>query len=580
MRLGVSENVFSHLHSNCDEAMAANVEREPDLAMNIEDSGNEESVDGFEGRCSDDSDSDVDRVGLEDDGGGPGPGGTDDEEEEARWTADLSDFHVPDFQAATGITFSLPANPNPLDYFVEFISDDLWDFIVEETNRNARQKLFDLPQRLAKFVPVTPAEMKAYVGINVIMGINVLPNLALYWSSDDFFANQGIKKVMPKNRFQEISCYLHFNDSTSEPACGTPGFDRLYKIRPILNSVLKKCQSNFKPTKNLSIHEGVIGYKESKVPFRQDMPAKPNKSGIKVWMATDSSNGYVLNFHVYLGKENDVRRHIYGLGYEVVTKLVRPFMNRNHHVFFDNFFTTTKLLEHLEVNATFACGKVRCNRKDLPACAKDKLQAGEKLVRQKDHVVFTKWQHKQEVSVMSTIVSPSADDVEVNQVVKPVVIDLYNKSMGGVAHGDQLCEYSVGRCCYKWYRRIFWFLIDISICNAFVLCNYRRLGEGQCKLRQLDFRSSLGKQLIGGFSTTVSVAQSSKRRKIETFALEQGNSSKHFIDKIEGRKRQCVQCKREGAKTPKGRPIETSFECVQCSVALCKEVCFNEYHMV
>ena len=108
------------------------------------------------------------------------------------------------------------------------------------------------------------------------MGINELPNLALYWSSDDFFGNQGIKKVMPKNRFQEISCYLHFNDSSTEPARGTPGFDHLYKIRPIFNSVLAKCQSNFQPTKNLSVDEGMIGYRR-RVSFRQYMPAKPNK---------------------------------------------------------------------------------------------------------------------------------------------------------------------------------------------------------------------------------------------------------------------------------------------------------------
>ena len=150
--------------------------------------------------------------------------------------------------------------------------------------------------------------------------------------------------------------------------------------------------------------------------------------------------------------------------------------------------------------------------------------------------------------------------------------------MGSV---DQLHRYySVARSCYKCYMHIFWFLIDVSICNAFVLCNYHRLGQGQCRLKQLDFRLSLAKQLIGGFSSTVSAAQSAKRRKIETYALEQGNSGKHFIDKIRGRKRQCVQCKREGAKTPRGRPIETSFECVQCSVALCKEICFNDYHML
>ena len=566
--------------------MADDTERERDIAAIFEDSGDEGSFDGFEGRHSDsDSDSDVDRVGLEDDDGGPAPGfNTDDEEEEARWTDHLSDFQVPPFQAPTGITFNLPELPNPLDFFVEFVGDDLWDFIVEETNRYARQKLANSPERLANFISVTREELKAFIGIHIIMGINLLPSLALYWSSDDFFCNHGIKNVMSRNRFQEISCYLHFNDSSREPARGTPGFDRLFKIRPIFNSVLGKCQSNFLPTKNLSVDEGMIGYR-GRVSFRQYMPAKPNKYGIKVWMAADASNGYVLNFDVYLGKELDGRPRIYGLGYDVVHKLIRPFMNRNHHVFFDNFFTTTKLLEHLETNDTYACGTVRCNRKDLPPCAKNKLRVGEKVVRQKGHVVFTKWHDKRDVSVMATIVSPLVDDVAVDrndrQIPKPSVIDMYNKAMGGVDRADQLREYySVGRSSYKWYRYIFWYLIDISICNAFILCNYHRLEQGMGKVSQLKFRSILAKQLIGGFSSSVSAAQSSKRRKIEAFSLEEGNAGKHFIDKIKGRKRECVQCKRVGTKTPKGRPVETSFECVQCGVALCKVVCFCDYHVL
>ena len=183
------------------------------------------------------------------------------------------------------------------------------------------------------------------MGINIIMGIAKLPQVVLYWSSDDYFGNQGIKKVMSKNRFEEIGCYLHFIDSSVEPARGTPGFDRLYKIRPIFNSTLGNCQTKFQPTNNLSVDEGMIGFRE-KLSFRQYMPAKPTKYAIKVWMAADSSNGYVLNFDVYLGKEVDGCRRIYGLGYDVVTKLIRPYMNQNHHVFFDNFFTSTKLLEH------------------------------------------------------------------------------------------------------------------------------------------------------------------------------------------------------------------------------------------
>ena len=172
---------------------------------------------------------------------------------------------------------------------------------------------------------------------------------------------------MTKNRFEEISQYLHFNNSTKEPACGAENFDRLFKVRAVIDYVRSRCQNTFKPTKNIYVDEGMVAFRR-RLSFKQYMPAKPTKYGIKVWMAADSSNGYVLNFDVYLGKEANQRR-IYGLGYDVVTKMIRSFM------YFDNFFSSTTLLEHLETNDTYTCATVRCNRKDLPRCAKEKSAA-------------------------------------------------------------------------------------------------------------------------------------------------------------------------------------------------------------
>ena len=63
-------------------------------------------------------------------------------------------------------------------------------------------------------------------------------------------------------------------------------------------------------------------------------------------MAADALNGYVVNFSVYLGSEGQ-NRQIQGLGYDVVMNMARPFLNRNHHVFFDNFFSSPILLDHL-----------------------------------------------------------------------------------------------------------------------------------------------------------------------------------------------------------------------------------------
>ena len=44
---------------------------------------------------------------------------------------------------------------------------------------------------------------------------------------------------MPKNRFEEITQFLHLYDLSREPARGDVNFDRLYKFRPALNAVLK-----------------------------------------------------------------------------------------------------------------------------------------------------------------------------------------------------------------------------------------------------------------------------------------------------------------------------------------------------
>ena len=167
-------------------------------------------------------------------------------------------------------------------------------------------------------------------------GINDLPIIADYWSSDIFIGNDGIKQMMIKNRFEEISQFFHLNNSSEEHARGKENFDRLYKCRPALTSILRNAQRCYSPKKNISIDEGMKAFKGG-LSFRQYLPAKPTKYGIKVWMAADASNGYVKNFSVYLGIEGQ-NRQIHGLGYDAVMNMAPPFLNRNHHVFLDNFF--------------------------------------------------------------------------------------------------------------------------------------------------------------------------------------------------------------------------------------------------
>ena len=53
----------------------------------------------------------------------------------------------------------------------------------------------------------------------------------------------------------------------------------------------------------------------------------------------------------------------------------------------------------------------------------------------------------------------------------PSSIALYNRFMGGVDHYDQLRGYyNTPIKCRKYCKYIFWFLVDVAIVNAFILC--------------------------------------------------------------------------------------------------------------
>lgn len=204
-------------------------------------------------------------------------------------------------------------------------------------------------------------------------------------------------------------------------------------------------------------------------------------------------------------------------------------------------------MEHLLAQNTYACGTVRCNRKDLPPCAKSKLRQGEKVCAQRGKVVFTKW-HKRDISFLSTNVLPSEPSRAVQRrrngrnfnIDKPRVADVYTSHMGGVDRADQLRSfYFTGYSSRKWYRYIFW-LFNLSICNAFVLESMYRTNRGQRKRAMINFRIDLAKQLINDFSQRQRKPRLQEPQ--EHFIAQNAHVSVH----VGGRKRKCVQCSKAG----------------------------------
>lgn len=106
----------------------------------------------------------------------------------------------------------------PLDLFKLFVTDEIVDMIVTETNRYAdilleTQKL-QKNSRLKQWQPTTNAEMLSFFEVLIAMGLVQLPKINLYWSKDPLYHNKFISSVITRDRFLLIFKCWHLTPSS------------------------------------------------------------------------------------------------------------------------------------------------------------------------------------------------------------------------------------------------------------------------------------------------------------------------------------------------------------------------------
>ena len=124
-------------------------------------------------------------------------------------------------------------------------------------------------------------------------------------------------------------------------------------------------------------------------------------------------------------------------------------------------------------------------------------------------IVYVCWKDNKCVTVLSSAHSGSADgttkrrvkDTSGHSVVvdvpQPSVIKEYNRFMGGVDKSDQYISYHrVLRQTKKYWKTLFYHLIEIAVTNAFLLYQWSRMETGQPRSTESDFRDNLIKELV------------------------------------------------------------------------------------
>ena len=550
------------------------------LAEVFADSGSESDFSGFD---SDEGDGELDEnnnnaneyiPGADGDRDGPVPSGY-----HHPW---LQNFFRPGFIGPKHI----PEDPTENDIMKLFLNDNFYDLAIQETNRYAENYVTNATlkenSRAHKWTPVTRDEMQAFIALLLLTGISKRSSYNLYWSSDPLIDMKGFRDIMTRDRFLSILQFFHLVNNEDALPREHANYDKGFKIRPLVNLLVPLWQHYYGPDKEVSVDESMIPFK-GRTSLMQYMPAKPTKWGLKAWGLADAASGYMYNWQLYLGKDGGRPDNI-PLGTYVVRTLAEPLLNKGHVIYMDNYFSSPGLFKELADNQTGACGTLRANRIGVPETIKRaKPKAGEPPVTDRDgHILYISWYDKKVVNLITTVHSAQTYQKEVRSkrhednirlVDKPCAIQAYSQHMGGIDRADKaMTFYMVLHKCCKWWKKVFFYLLEVCFCNALVIWR----GTYEKRTNAELFRLKIVHGMLRGYNRERS--RSGGRPPAERPERLIGGEhylglNPHFLPNGQRSKPDCCVCSNRSKKRH-----QTIYICKRCDRAMCPYPCFERWH--
>ena len=160
------------------------------------------------------------------------------------------------------------------------------------------------------------------------MGLNHKNYIKDYWSTDKLITTPIFGELFTRNRYLSIMWYLHFADNNTEVE------GKLRKIQLIIENLRKKFQKAVIPCENLCVDESLMLWK-GRLSFKQYIPSKRHRFGVKLFMLCDCDTKFVLNFIAYTGAETELGNHPeVGIPGSVVLTLMKNYLKKSHTSFY------------------------------------------------------------------------------------------------------------------------------------------------------------------------------------------------------------------------------------------------------
>jgi hypothetical protein len=482
------------------------------------------------------------------------------------------------------------ADGNEAAFLSLFLTDEMFGRIAEWTNARVWETYEEgaeednVPKLVMNWKDCSSDDIRKVVGIVLLMGLDKKPEVSDYWSNDPVFHCNFLSQEfsLSRDRFKQIISRIRFYD------CNQISDDSsISKIQPFLSLVQGVCQSSYMPQQNLSVDETLVHYK-GRLEFKQHIPSKKSRYGVKIYCLCESQTGYLWNFAIHtLAQQN--AKFGEGLGCDhlslserIVAELCKDVLDLGHRVFTDTWFTSRRLADWLLTRQTSLTGTIRKNRGIPELLQEVHLRPTSSAFARLGDVLACKFVDRRSSGIKTVYLLDTAgvaDCVDVQRirrgnrrqiVSKPAIAIAYTRSMGGVDTMDSaVAPYLANRKTLHWFNKVAFHLIVLLVRNSWIV--YRECG-GSLKLLEYIRKA---------ISILVEQTGRGRRRlrgttRVRGAAVGPAGDALHSPTKVargEGRRRPRDRCRL-------CRTRKSIYVCDLCpeSPALCLGECFSRWH--
>lgn len=143
-------------------------------------------------------------------------------------------------------------------------------------------------------------------------------NLQNLWATDSCGIDQFRQCL---RRFRCLHNTIRLDDKSTQPE--RLKVDISAAVREVFSLFIENCKTCYSMRPYVTVDEMLAGFR-GKCRFRQYIPSKPNKYGIKIFCMVDSKIFYTGNFEVYAGKQPEDPYYFSNKPLDIVKRLAEP----------------------------------------------------------------------------------------------------------------------------------------------------------------------------------------------------------------------------------------------------------------